>query len=387
MKTKKEDSVIVYVNDCIRWSGGVNILIQIINSLINAESISYRIVYVNESFLMKILNTLRLSLRGGGYKNNKIIDGDLLNKFQSYLSENNLLLEKINHTNFSKNFINENMLPVMKISSSLKNKNLIGYIPDCQHLHLETFFLKRVIIYRNYQIRRIKKFCKKVYCTSENVKKDLTKHYNFLPENVYVTGFIPMRLEPNVKKLEIVDEEYFLIANQLWQHKNHSYAIEAFYDFLEKNNNKEIKLFCTGYIHDHRDETYSSSIFELINKLNLSDNVKFLGYLERREFIKYLISCKALIQPTLFEGSPGGFSVADAVAYGVPVLLSDIPINKEVDAGEVSYFDLSNKKYLTKLLEDSYVISQNNRYEKSEAISKQASIKLGQVIKELITQK
>ena len=111
---------------------------------------------------MKILNTLRLSLRGGGYKNNKIIVGDLLNKFQSYLSENNLLLEKINHTNFSKNFINENMLPVMKISSSLKNKNLIGYIPDCQHLHLETFFLKRVIIYRNYQIRRIKKFCKKI---------------------------------------------------------------------------------------------------------------------------------------------------------------------------------------------------------------------------------
>jgi glycosyltransferase involved in cell wall biosynthesis len=46
----------------------------------------------------------------------------------------------------------------------------------------------------------------------------------------------------------------------------------------------------------------------------------------------------ALVQPTLFEGTPGGLAVADAVSLGVPVIASDIPVNREISEGEVSYF-------------------------------------------------
>ena len=69
----KSKYVNIYINDCIRWSGGVNILTQIVNSLIDYD-INFKILYVKESLLMKLLNRLRLTLRGGGYKNNKIID-------------------------------------------------------------------------------------------------------------------------------------------------------------------------------------------------------------------------------------------------------------------------------------------------------------------------
>ena len=380
MKVLDKDIVYIYINDCIRWSGGVNILIQIINSLKGSKDINFKIIYVKPSILKNFLNSLRLILRGGGYKNNKIIDEDLLDKFQQYVNENNLKLEILDYSFFKKNFKDVKIFPIMKINSSLKNKKTIGYIPDCQHLHLESFFLKRVIIYRNYQFRRIKKFCSDVYCTSQNVKEDLVKHYMFNPKNIQVTGFMPMRLESQEEKLEKVNEEFFLIANQLWQHKNHIYAIKAF----NKTKDENTKLYCTGHMHDHRDGTYTDKIIKLIDELNLNDRIKFLGYLDRKEFIKYLVSCKALIQPTLFEGSPGGFSVADAVAYGVPVLISDIPMNHEVDVGEVKYFDVNNEDSLANLLIDDFEVSLDSRLNQSNILSENAVKKMRRIIKDLI---
>jgi glycosyltransferase involved in cell wall biosynthesis len=46
----------------------------------------------------------------------------------------------------------------------------------------------------------------------------------------------------------------------------------------------------------------------------------------------------AVLQPTLFEGGPGGGSVYDAVSLGVPAIVSDIPVNLEIDDPTVSFF-------------------------------------------------
>jgi glycosyltransferase involved in cell wall biosynthesis len=192
-----------------------------------------------------------------------------------------------------------------------------------------------------------------------------------------------MRIESILPKFEKFEEDFFLIANQLWKHKNHTFAIKAFKEYIDKNQDVNTLLYCTGYIHDHRDSTHSSSVFNLIETLNLTSRVKFLGYLDREEFVKYLINCKALIQPTLFEGSPGGFSVADAVAYGVPVLLSDIPINREVDKGDIEYFDLSKPSSLVELLNKDFNFSLENRYKKSQNISMQAIKNMQNIISEL----
>ena len=55
------DKVYIYINDCIRWSGGINILIQIISSL-NSHKNDYEIIYVKPSIATKLLNFLRLTL-------------------------------------------------------------------------------------------------------------------------------------------------------------------------------------------------------------------------------------------------------------------------------------------------------------------------------------
>ena len=45
----------------------------------------------------------------------------------------------------------------------------------------------------------------------------------------------------------------------------------------------------------------------------------------------------AIIQPTLFEGSPGGGVLEDAISIGVPAIISDIKVNLEAKK-EVNIF-------------------------------------------------
>ena len=54
----------------------------------------------------------------------------------------------------------------------------------------------------------------------------------------------------------------------------------------------------------------------------------------------------AVVQPTSFEGGPGGGSVFDAVALGVPTIVSDIPVNREIEAYVRDFFPLDDNKSL-----------------------------------------
>ena len=61
--------------------------------------------------------------------------------------------------------------------------------------------------------------------------------------------------------------------------------------------------------------------------------IRILGLIPKYDQIQIMRGAVAVIQPTLFEGGPGGGAVYDAVSIGTPVILSDIPVNREVEAG------------------------------------------------------
>tara|TARA_Y100000389_G_scaffold203579_1_gene252468 strand:- start:41316 stop:43604 length:2289 start_codon:yes stop_codon:yes gene_type:complete len=363
------DKKYIYINDCIRWSGGINILIQLISTVKSSNQSNLEIVYVKPSILTKFINFLRLLLRGGSYRTNKLIDDDLYIKFENFVKEEELEITKYSYSEFKKLKVINYIFPVMKVNNSLKNKNLIGYIADCQHIHLPELFLRRTILYRNYQFKKVKKYCEKVMSTSDSVTHDLVKNYEFDFEKIFTIGFNPIRLEEDIEISKPDYDDYFLIANQLWEHKNHIYAIKAFKKYITLNPQSSTRLLCTGYIHDHRNSSYGKKLFNLIEELDLSNHIIFLGYLNRKEFLNYLVHSKALIQPTLFEGTPGSLSTADAVSYGVDVLLSNIPVNLEVDRGSFEYFDINNIDTLVALLSNYKNIDVVNKLSDSIEIS------------------
>jgi glycosyltransferase involved in cell wall biosynthesis len=124
---------------------------------------------------------------------------------------------------------------------------------------------------------------------------------------------------------------------------------------------------------------------ELILELNLNDRIKILGYIPKSDQLQILKNCIAIIQPTLFEGGPGGGAVYESVAYGIPSIVSDIPVNKEIDDESVTFFITGSSEDLaSKMVE---VFNKERReYSLSELVNKnkKALLKMGDQILSII---
>mgnify|MGYP001373869249 CR=1 FL=1 len=55
-----------------------------------------------------------------------------------------------------------------------------------------------------------------------------------------------------------------------------------------------------------------------------------MGLVNKKTQIALLKNARALIQPSLFEGGPGGGSCRDAISLDLEIFASDIEINREL---------------------------------------------------------
>ncbi len=87
---------------------------------------------------------------------------------------------------------------------------------------------------------------------------------------------------------------------------------------------------------------YVSGLHEEIADHGLKNSIIFLGYVSKLDQIQIMKKCIAVIQPTLFEGGPGGGAIYDSVALGIPSIVSDIEVNKEIDDDSVHLFHVGD---------------------------------------------
>lgn len=76
---------------------------------------------------------------------------------------------------------------------------------------------------------------------------------------------------------------------------------------------------------------FYEEIFQLVQALGLAEWIHFPGFIPTDELPTWYSAAEAFIYPSLFEGF--GLPVLEAMACGVPVICSDIPVLQEV-AGE-----------------------------------------------------
>jgi glycosyltransferase involved in cell wall biosynthesis len=142
---------------------------------------------------------------------------------------------------------------------------------------------------------------------------------------------------------------FFLISNQFWIHKDHATAFAAFRIVAARHS--EVRLVCTGQTGDARDPEYFPRLLADLKTWKLEDRVRILGLIPKRDQIELMKNAAAVIQPTRFEGGPGGGSVYDAVSLGVPAIVSDIPVNREIDCGSVEFFPVGDAAALAAQME------------------------------------
>jgi glycosyltransferase involved in cell wall biosynthesis len=235
----------------------------------------------------------------------------------------------------------------------------IGYLLDFQHRHLPHLFSRLELRYRQWRINAILRDAKTIVVNARAVSADALA---FRPETratIIALPFTPsiraqwLNADPlEARKRHDLPKAYFIICNQFWVHKDHKTAFRAFARFLatRSGDDESIHLVCTGGMHDYRAPAYLDEIKELLFDLKISRSVHLLGHIAKEDQIALVRGSIAVIQPTLFEGGPGGGAIYDAVALGVPGLVSDIPVNREIDDPNITYFAPGDSEGLAQLM-------------------------------------
>lgn len=137
------------------------------------------------------------------------------------------------------------------------------------------------------------------------------------------------------------DDFVFGMVGRLVKVKNHKNVILAFEDFLNKtdlNINFKLVIIGDGPEKENLDNLISSS--EVLHK-----RVVFLGLQPREKVYSFLKRFDAYILPSFYEGFCN--SLVEALISGVPSIVSDIPIFKELFKGEgVLTFDPNDKNQI-----------------------------------------
>lgn len=249
------------------------------------------------------------------------------------------------------------IFPHHGVSAKIKNVVKLGYIPDLQHRTFSQNFKKDDIAKRDREYKGILEKLDYVLVNSNDVKCDLQKYYAPFRAEVVVLPWYPVMSKLHVVKSNSfrkikakynLPDKYFMISNQFWKHKDHLTAFKALEQMYEEGYH-DISLVCTGKMEDSRDKRYVPDLLKTVNEMKCKNNILLLGVVPKKEQLCIMRNAIALIQPTLFEGGPGGGAVCDAVSMQVPCIVSDITINKELPKGKrMHYFLAQSENSLTK---------------------------------------
>jgi glycosyltransferase involved in cell wall biosynthesis len=220
----------------------------------------------------------------------------------------------------------------------------IGYIADLQHRRLPHFFKSVERWHRDRVMANMLSQAPGVVVNAAAVARDIEDFFPNRKARLFALPFCPPadrgRLsnpsDPGVRAAYGLPRRYFIVSNQFWIHKSHETAFRALR--MVRDAGHDVSLVCTGETTDYRWPEHFRSLQALIEKLELQDSIRILGLIPKADQLAIMRGSVAVIQPTLFEGGPGGGSVYDAVSTGTPAIVSDIPVNREIDLGVTCFF-------------------------------------------------
>lgn len=232
----------------------------------------------------------------------------------------------------------------------------IGYIFDFQHKQLPQFFSVDECLKRDREFGLMLSEADAVIVNAQDVINHINTYYPTHRARVFALPFSPA---PPGEAFSVNIEEacqrygvkgpYFIVCNQFWKHKDHMTAFKAF--AIAAARNPKLSLVCTGSTSDHRFPEYFDELMAQASRDGLEKRIQVLGLIPKLDQLALLRGAVALVQPTLFEGGPGGGAVYDAVAVGQRCLVSNIPVNMEINEPEVSFFEAGNPLSLAERME------------------------------------
>jgi glycosyltransferase involved in cell wall biosynthesis len=245
---------------------------------------------------------------------------------------------------------NEIDLMIYPISTSLSFETRIPYIltiHDLQHRLQPEFpevsangeWEAREYLFRN-GIRN----ATLLLAESETGKEDILTFYGdygVIPDRVKVLPLLPSITLPRevnadgqkrVRKKYSLPDRYFFYPAQFWPHKNHLRIVQAMAQLRERHDLR-VNILFSGYHSGEIREATFAEVTETASKLQVKDQIKYLGYVPDEDLAALYVGARALIMPTFFGAT--NIPPLEAWALGCPVLTSDIRGIRQ-QAGEAS---------------------------------------------------
>jgi len=165
---------------------------------------------------------------------------------------------------------------------------------------------------------------KYIIAISETTKKDIVRHYNFASKKIHVTplGHDPVNLINKTTKLNVrrvlkkynIQPRYLLFISTLKPSKNIEGLLVAWAKIEKKFPETDLVVAGKkGWLYE--------PIFEKTKRLGINDRVVFTDFIPDEEKNVLLQNAYGFILPSFWEGF--GIDVVNAMALGVPVIVSD----------------------------------------------------------------
>src|SRR3989344_1127250 len=186
-----------------------------------------------------------------------------------------------------------------------------------------------------YEIEPLK-IAKHILCVSQFTKSELITKVGINPDIITV---IPESIETFFKPTSESEKNtcmqkyhlpprYILHVGTVLFHKNILFLLRLFAENLKRQ--KDIYLVKVGATFDQEQQ-------QLIRRLGIEQRVISLGFVTRKDLPAIYSGASLYIQPSLLEGF--GLTVLEAMSCGCPVIVSDIPVFRELFSIGAAFMD------------------------------------------------
>jgi glycosyltransferase involved in cell wall biosynthesis len=136
--------------------------------------------------------------------------------------------------------------------------------------------------------------------------------------------------------------KYLLAVATLEPRKNLPTLLEAISLLIRRGWGGRLKIAGGNGVDTER-------VHRTIERLGLSDVVERLGYVGAAELPALYRRARALVMPSLWEGF--GMPLLEAMASGVPIVASDIPVHREIAVDAAAYAPVDHPEALADAIE------------------------------------